>query len=141
MPEENVKNAETHLNKIQGEFQRLDDQFASKIADAEKQNFGTLVSQLNQERQAHNDRYSPFIVSAKERLEAAKEHETEANKEFEAKRQEVENRDKNRALKAWTQAGGDLSGFEAAWPEIRKAQLSESVLQRMKSEIRTSRSL
>jgi hypothetical protein len=132
-----VKNAEKQLKRLRDEYQKIDDQYAAKIAEAERLNFGNLVVQHTNERRAHYERAMPFIQSAKERVEAAKSHEIEENQALEALRKENENLEKNRALQAWTKAGGDLSGFDAAWPGIRLAQLSDKVLHDMSEVVKS----
>ena len=130
---ETLQQAEKHLEKSQKFFQTMDDKLTQEISEAEMHNFGPEVERLRGEQQAHRDRYARFINSAKDRVEAAKSRKIEAQKVLEDQRKANEDKERNRALRAWNQAGGDLAGFEAAWPEIRKAQLSEATLEKMKN--------
>lgn len=120
-----------HIEKLKAETQKRVDDLKSRIAERERLGMGhdDLDKQLAQAEKAGEkgvESASQLLKEAAE-LEAA---QSTAQKERVAKlAADIDLKRKHQAERAWIASGGDPAAFEAAWPTIRDAMLSQSVIQ------------
>lgn len=135
------------MNKLQEEFDRLiaDAHLPEGAAKGERYEWaitpeanvarrGQIVAELRAKVAYHArpevaEANRQLREDARERADAAEAEakaKTEAREEAEVQRQEAEWGDvRRRELRAWTMAGGDVAGFDAEWPTIKRRIIQE----------------
>ncbi len=126
-----VSELRMHIEKLKVETKGRVDGLKSRIAERERLGMGhaDLDQQLGQAERA-GQRGIEYASQLLKDAEAQETAQSAAQKERVAKiAADIDLKRKHQAERAWTASGGDPDAFEAAWPTIRDAMLSQSVIQ------------